>query len=306
MDPPYSKYHLPRLLRGVEGPHTTMPEMKVIRKITAKLNDCLCILFLIIIACTATQPWVSGVTEAGISWRDTEIGSRLSALLWRMTKSLAALGASCVLRLQMSSWASILDAVWARAEAGPGDTAGVSCTIYTSVREGGDTRSKKHPHQDPPSFLLSLSLSLALSLYYIISSPDSVKKAKKKKPKKPQCYWPPCVNVNCEAPDPRTAAVRWQLHLDWDDRHILFTVLATEVIFTGAKLVHSTTTFHTSPFTLAFPHFLSDHFSTVTWIMYKCFFLWYLNPWSWSITPLPSPADMSRSAFLPLGWGNWG
>lgn len=148
----------------MEEPDTTMPEMKVIRKITAKLSDCLCILFLIIIACAAAQPWVSGVIEAGISRWDTEIGSCLSASLWWMTKSLAALGASCVLQLQMSSWGSILDAVWASAEAGPVDTAGVSCTIYTSTREGGDTQSKKHPHQDPPSFLLSLSLSLTPTL----------------------------------------------------------------------------------------------------------------------------------------------
>lgn len=53
---------------------------------------------------------------------------------------------------------SILDA---RAEAGGVDPAGVSCTIYTSIREGGDTRSKKHPHQDTPSFLLSLSFFLS-------------------------------------------------------------------------------------------------------------------------------------------------
>lgn len=163
--PSYSKYHLPLLLRGVEGPDTTIPEIKVSRKITAKLGDCLCILFLVIIACAAAQPWVSGASEAGISRWDTETGSCLSASLWRMTKPLAALGASCVLQLQMSSPGSILDTVWARAEAGCVDPAGVSCTIYTSIREGGDTRSKKHPHQDPP-FISSFTFFLSFSLLH--------------------------------------------------------------------------------------------------------------------------------------------
>lgn len=111
------------------------------------------------------SPWVSGASEAGISRRDAETGSCLSASLWRMTKPLAALGASCVLQLQMSSPGSILDAVWARAEAGRVDPAGVSCTIYTSIREGGDTRSKKHPHQDPP-FISSFTFFLSFSLLH--------------------------------------------------------------------------------------------------------------------------------------------
>lgn len=106
---PYSKYHLPLLLRGVEGPEATTPEMSVIRKITARLSDGLCILFLVIITCAADQPWVSGATEAGISRQDAEIGGCLWASLWLMTNSLAALGASCVLRLQKSSWGSVLD-----------------------------------------------------------------------------------------------------------------------------------------------------------------------------------------------------
>lgn len=72
--PYHEQYHLPLLLRrGAEGPDTTMPEMKAIRKMTTNLSDCLCILLLVIVA---VQPQVvSGGTEAGM-WRSARARRR--------------------------------------------------------------------------------------------------------------------------------------------------------------------------------------------------------------------------------------
>lgn len=126
-----------------------------------------------------------------------------------MTKCLAALGASCVLAADVQLGLN----PGGRLSECRGWTWRFSrrLLLHLYLCEGGRRHTQQGTPTPGPSSISSFTFSLSLSLYYIISSPDAVKKTT----------------------------------TDWVDRHILFTVLATEVILTGVKLVH-TTTFHNS------------------------------------------------------------
>lgn len=113
LSPRDCKHHLPLLLRGVEGPERTIPEMNTMRRSARKLWECCCIPIIIICAVSrllslrcnkaaaAAVIWMSSVQLRYQRW-DAETRGYHSASLHWLSESLATGWTWRVLQLQES------------------------------------------------------------------------------------------------------------------------------------------------------------------------------------------------------------
>lgn len=83
------QWHLPLLLRGVEGPERTIPATKTTRRRTRKLCECCCIPILIICAVIGSESRAAVIWQSSVRLRDLTTGSRKrNKRLWLSVTSL--------------------------------------------------------------------------------------------------------------------------------------------------------------------------------------------------------------------------